>query len=660
MSSSAAARAFLCAGGIAIAVHLLRANDLAIYDSIALASAGLMLVAVALHRPRLRAAWLALAVSQLCYAAGDILYATVSTRTPGVPDIGYLAGDLAVVAGMAMLAFGTARIGVGTAIDALIVTAAVGVALWALLLDDRVQPAGVLATAVDAAYPSVDLLLLAILVGILLVGGKRSPSYWLLLAGVVPLLGADAGYDVPSIAATVAGSDSGWLDAGWLGSYVLFAAAALHPSMRELVQDVRAEDPLPLRRVLLIAASIVAAPIAVAVEFETHGRIDVIAMACVATLLVLLAVARVLFLVRSIDVLRRQAVESERKFRMLFERAPIGISIGRGGLMSETNPALQRLLGYSADELASMHFLQVTHPDDRNLAEQEELDAGRRSSFTVDKRYLAKDGTVVPAHVNIALDLDDGLGISLIEDVTERRALEEQLRQSQKLEAVGKLAGGIAHDFNNLMTAVIGYSDLLAREPGTTTRTHEKIAAIRDAAVRAGNLTRQLLAFSRQQILRLDEVDLRTVVSDMDTLLRRLVGDDVELETEIADEPVVVRADATQLQQVVMNLVVNARDAMPNGGTLLIEVRRDGEAAMLVVADDGTGMDDETRAHAFEPFFTTKPVGRGSGLGLSTVHGIVGQSGGSVEVASTVGVGTTFTVRLPLASRRLVARPAAR
>src|SRR5581483_7467231 len=205
-----------------------------------------------------------------------------------------------------------------------------------------------------------------------------------------------------------------------------------------------------------------------AVEFETHGRIDVIAMACVATLLVLLAVARVLFLVRSIDVLRRQAVESERKFRMLFERAPIGISIGRGGLMSETNPALQRLLGYSADELASMHFLQVTHPDDRNLAEQEELDAGRRSSFTVDKRYLAKDGTVVPAHVNIALDLDDGLGISLIEDVTERRALEEQLRQSQKLEAVGKLAGGIAHDFNNLMTAVIGYSDLLAREPGTT------------------------------------------------------------------------------------------------------------------------------------------------------------------------------------------------
>ena len=652
-------KAFLCTGAVAIGVHLLLSNDLAVYDAIALSSAGVMLVAVAAHRPRRRAGWLALAVSQLCYAGGDILYAVVSTRSPGPSDVGYLAGDVAIVLGMVLLAAGTTRIGIGTAIDALLVTTAVGLALWALLFDET-HRSGVLATAVNAAYPAVDLLLLAILVGLLLVGGRRSPSYWLLVSAVVLLLVADVCWDIPSIAATVAGTTTGWLDAGWLGSYLLFAAAALHPSMHELVEDARPEELLPYRRVLLIAATLIAAPLAVLAEFETHHRIDIAAIACVSTFLVLLAVARVLFLVRSIDELRRQAVESERKFRMMFERAPIGISIGRNGIMSETNPALQRLLGYSAEELARTHFLQVTHPDDRNLSEQAELDAGRQSSFSVDKRYVAKDGTVIPTHVNIALDFEDGLGISLVEDVTQRRVLEEQLRQSQKLEAVGKLAGGVAHDFNNLMTAVIGYSDLLVREPGTTARTREKIAAIRDAAVRASDLTRQLLAFSRQQVLRLDEVDLRSVVSEMDTLLRRLIGDDVELETDLGDDPVVVRADATQLQQVVMNLAVNARDAMPGGGSLMISVRREGDSAVLVVADQGTGMDDETRARVFEPYFTTKPIGRGSGLGLSTVHGIVGQSGGSVEVTSAVGVGTTFTVRLPLATLRVVARAAAR
>jgi PAS domain S-box-containing protein len=382
-----------------------------------------------------------------------------------------------------------------------------------------------------------------------------------------------------------------------------------------------------------------------AVGSRTEGLGDEIAMFLIAVGVVL----RGAFLVRDLERLRRKAEQSERRFRMVFERAPIGISIGSSGMMSETNPALQRMLGYTGSEFARMHYTDVTHPDDQDFKQQVELDNGSRDAFAVDKRYRRSDGTYIEAHVNVALDLEDGLGISLVEEVTGRRELEDQLRQAQKMDSIGKLAGGIAHDFNNLMTAVIGYSDLLLRQSGVDDDGREKVAAIRDSAVRASDLTRQLLAFSRRQILQTQDIDLRDVVTKMDTLLTRLIGEDVRLQTIIGAEPVIVRADQTQLEQVVMNLAVNARDAMPEGGTLTVAVLRDGETAVLSVVDDGIGMDDETRAQIFEPFFTTKPLAEASGLGLSTVHGIVGQSGGTVQVESEPGRGTTFTVRLPVA-----------
>jgi two-component system cell cycle sensor histidine kinase/response regulator CckA len=305
------------------------------------------------------------------------------------------------------------------------------------------------------------------------------------------------------------------------------------------------------------------------------------------------------------------------------------------------------MLGYTGDEFALMHYTDVTHPDDQDFKQQLELDAGTRDAFAIDKRYRRRDGSYIEAHVNVALDLEDGLGISLVEDVTGRRELEDQLRQSQKMESIGKLAGGIAHDFNNLMTAVMGYSDLLLRDAVGADR--EKVDAIRDSAVRASELTRQLLAFSRRQVLQTQEIDVRDVVERMDTLLNRLIGEDVHLQTLFGSDPVIVRADKTQLERVVMNLAVNARDAMPDGGTLTVTVLTDDDTAVLSVVDDGIGMDEETLAHIFEPFFTTKSLAESSGLGLSTVHGIVGQSGGTVVVDSEPGRGTTFTVRLPVA-----------
>ncbi|MDE3017914.1 MAG: PAS domain S-box protein [Nitrospirota bacterium] len=252
------------------------------------------------------------------------------------------------------------------------------------------------------------------------------------------------------------------------------------------------------------------------------------------------------------------------------------------------------------------------------------------------------------------------LGMS--EDITDRKHLEEQLRQSQKMEAIGQLAGGMAHDFNNLLMAILGYSDLVLGRIGTHDSVRSDVEEIKKSGERAASLTRQLLAFGRRQFLQPKVMDLNLVVADLDRMLRRLIGEHIELVTRLGDSVGLVRVDPGQVQQVLMNLVLNARDAMPQGGRLTIEtsglpsdqigpnrqgVVRPGSYAMLAVTDTGCGMDAETLARIFEPFYTTKEVGKGTGLGLSTVYGIVMQSGGCLEVRSAPGRGTRFMVYVP-------------
>jgi signal transduction histidine kinase len=247
----------------------------------------------------------------------------------------------------------------------------------------------------------------------------------------------------------------------------------------------------------------------------------------------------------------------------------------------------------------------------------------------------------------------------------ERRRLEDEVRQMQKIEAIGRLAGGVAHDFNNLLTAINGFADLVLERLDPADPAHGEVREIRRAGERASDLTRQLLAFGRRQVLAPQVLDLGALVRGMQPMLRRLIGEDVELVAFIADDPALVRADPGQLEQVVLNLAINARDAMPTGGRLTIEVQPiafDGPVAerhlgleagryvQLAVTDTGVGMDDVTRAHVFEPFFTTKPPGQGTGLGLSTVWGIVRQSGGQVWFYSEPGVGTAFKLYFPLVS----------
>jgi two-component system cell cycle sensor histidine kinase/response regulator CckA len=286
-------------------------------------------------------------------------------------------------------------------------------------------------------------------------------------------------------------------------------------------------------------------------------------------------------------------------------------------------------------------------------------------------RHRKKDGTIIDVEITSHQLIFDGrkAGVVLANDITDRQRAEEalhqseeQLRQSQKMEAVGKLAGGVAHDFNNLLTAITCHSELSLRRLRRSDPVCRNIEAIKKASERAAALTHQLLAFSRKQVLQLKVLDINNVVVETNKLLRRLIGEDVDLLTVLEPTLGQIKADPGQIGQVLMNLSVNARDAMPHGGKLTIETTNvyiDEEYArrhvsidagwyvMLKVSDTGCGMDADTQKRIFEPFFTTKEVGKGTGLGLSTVYGIVKQSGGSIWVYSEVGVGTTFKIYLP-------------
>jgi PAS domain S-box-containing protein len=335
------------------------------------------------------------------------------------------------------------------------------------------------------------------------------------------------------------------------------------------------------------------------------------------------------------------------------------------------SPSYESVWGRSCQSLRDDpdSYLDGIHPEDRARVEDANLRQRQGAETAETYRVVRPDGTVRWVRDRAFPIRDEQGRVSRItgeaEDITESKELEERLRQSQKMEAVGQLAGGIAHDFNNLLTAIIGYGELLAKRIGDQPRARRDIDEIHKAATRAASLTKQLLAFSRKQVLQPKVLDLNAVVEDVKRMLQRLIGEDVQLVTALAHSLSLVKADPGQLEQVMLNLAVNARDAMPHGGRLVFqtadvdwceeEVSGTGGATavqryvMLAVADSGCGMDAETRARIFEPFFTTKPQGKGTGLGLATVYGIVQQSGGHVRVHSELGRGTTFRIYLPQA-----------
>jgi PAS domain S-box-containing protein len=426
-----------------------------------------------------------------------------------------------------------------------------------------------------------------------------------------------------------------------------------------------------------------------------------------------LALLGMAFVATDREIEARQRAEQERD-RFFVLSHDLFCVAGYDGYFKRLNNSWMEVLGYSAEELMTLPYLEFVHPEDREatLAEARKLVTGatvvafenRYGTKSGHYRWLAWTSTPLPERqliYAVARDvterklaeeairrLNEELEQKVLErtqelertnqelqsEMAERKSLQEQLVQAQKMEAIGRLAGGVAHDFNNLLTVINGYAQLLL-ERAADSRSRAQLQEIHNAGERAVALTRQLLAFSRQQILAPQVLDLNRVVTNIDKMIRRLIGEDIHLVTLCSTGIGRIKADVTQLEQIILNLAVNARDAMPRGGRLTIETAnveldetyaaghwsvKPGAYVMLAVSDTGVGMDAETRARIFEPFFTTKEKGKGTGLGLATVYGIVKQSGGSIWVYSEPGRGTAFKIYLPRTDEAAQTKPSPR
>jgi two-component system, cell cycle sensor histidine kinase and response regulator CckA len=372
--------------------------------------------------------------------------------------------------------------------------------------------------------------------------------------------------------------------------------------------------------------------------------------------------------------MRRSLRNREARFRALVENSYDAITlVDERYYIVYDSRSVERVTGFTPEERLGHRVDEFLHPDDvPDIAERFFYSLTHPDEVIhVEFRYLHKDGAYRWGEAIGVNRLNDPAVQAIVvnhRDISDRLAIEqrlrvseEQLRQAQKMEAVGRLAGGVAHDFNNVLTAIFGYSDLLLEEFPLDDPRRADVQEIRRSAERAATLTRQLLAFSRKQVMQPRVLNLNDVISNVQSLLRRLVGEDIEVQLDLRKELIPVVADPGQMEQVLMNLAANARDAMPEGGQLKISTSnvqiesvpferpglKSGHYAALTVHDTGTGMPDHVRTHIFEPFFTTKEQGKGTGLGLATVYGIVKQSGGGIYVESGEGQGTTFVIYLP-------------
>jgi len=365
---------------------------------------------------------------------------------------------------------------------------------------------------------------------------------------------------------------------------------------------------------------------------------------------------------------RRELAQREELFRLISENAADMIAVvDVDGQRLYNSPSYQKMLGYSQEELGKTSAFEQIHTDDRKSVMDAATEARRTGmGRTVEYRIRHKDGRWLTLESTASVvrnrDWEVEKLVIVNRDITERKQLEEQLYRSQKLEAIGRLSGGVAHDFNNLLGLIIGYAEALQQRIPGDDPYREAVDEIQNAGKRAAALTQQLLAFSRKQVLEPRVLSLNTIITDIEKMLRRLIGEDIEMELILSPTTGTVKADRSQIEQVILNLVVNARDAMPHGGKLTVETgnwRLDqstmlrypyvipGPYAMLKVTDTGCGMDAELQSHIFEPFFTTKEKGKGTGLGLATAYGVIKQSGGYIWVDSEIDKGTSFRIYLP-------------
>jgi len=373
------------------------------------------------------------------------------------------------------------------------------------------------------------------------------------------------------------------------------------------------------------------------------------------------------------DITDRKRVEdalrsSEEKYRLVVENANDAIVIAQDGRILYANPRFFDFIGESAEKLVGNTFIGLIHPDDREwvVGYHTMRMRGEQAPMIYEFRLVNNEGETLWVENSLVLTTWQGrpATLSFLRNITQQKQLETQLIQAQKMEAVGRLAGGIAHDFNNLLTVITGYVELILGKQGKEDPFHKEMMEIKNAADKTAELTRQLLAFSRKQILQPKIIDLNDIVVNMENILRRLIGEDIDLLTDLGKDATTVLVDPVQIEQVIINLAVNARDAMPDGGQLVIQTKNallddsfarehpsvvPGPHVVLSISDTGIGMSQGTMSKIFEPFFTTKDKGKGTGLGLSTTYGIINQSKGHIVVESVQGSGTTFRIYLPKA-----------
>ena len=648
------------------------------YEGIGVLALAACVGGIRLYRPE-RSAYLWWLTAALCFhLAGDavlIVYDVALETSPPFPSIAdfvYLGGYASIIVSMALLVRSRERPVVSDVLDGLIVLVGSALLFWFALIEPLTRDAAgstVMSKIVSAAYPSADVLLIVAVAQLVLSAGIRSPAFRLIALGIFFMLCTDVLYGLESLRGAYAPGD--WLDSGWMISLALFGSAVLHPSISSLHTNTPVHDTrLTWRRLALLGLALLVTPIVFAFYSGPADSLDLVVIVAAGTVTTLLVVGRLALLfsehAATVAALRdaegRAAADAAlRQANERFESAAQALDCAIYEWTAETDETywtegLWSAFQHRVDRTGTGNgwFLGQVHPDDRaevaTIVARAECDPTRSEASY---RFRAGDGTYRFVWDRwISLVGADGTVTRVIGglvDVTERHELDRLQRQSQKMEAVGQLAGGIAHDFNNLLLAISGNAELLQESPTLGQREREDVHEIVEAAGRAADLTQQLLAYSRPGRDELGSVDLNSTVAGIQTLLTRLLGENVLIATSLHPSAPMVMGTQSGVEQIVVNLAVNARDAMPAGGELRIStlVEPDGGHARLVVEDTGDGMDDAIAARIFEPFFTTKEVGAGSGLGLSTVYGIVERAGGVITVESTPGRGTRFDVLLP-------------
>ena len=562
-------------------------------------------------------------------------------------------------------------------IDASIVVAGATMVTWVFFMApfalDASRPLS--ERIMEMTYPVANLILLAVSVRLAVSRGTRTPAFFLLLLAMLASLIANT-MSLEQLRVHGFVETTAPLNMIGMLATIFAGAAPLHRSMRSLTEVGHHESRLTVTRMMLFLGASATGVLTYVIERIRGNEVQVPVLLGGSLLIFLLVLVRLASLGRAMQRSEDALRASEENSRLLFESSPLPMWVFDQETLRflAVNDAATAHYGYARDEFLTMKITDIGPPDHaKGLVD--EVDRIRADGPGVERRgqwvHHVKDGRSIDVDV-VSQSIDfRGRAASLVvaQDVTARRLverekenLEEQLRQSQKLEAVGQLAGGVAHDFNNLLAVVLNYARFVRDDMPEDSPGHEDMTQILSAANKASRLVRQLLAFSRREIVMPEVLDVNDIVSDIHRLLTRTTKESITILVDLGENLWSAEADRGQMEQILLNLAVNADAAMPDGGTLQIKTSnriidertaaqkaelRAGAYVCLSVSDDGTGMSKETEAHIFEPFFTTKEVGEGSGLGLSTVYGIVKQAGGYVYVYSEEGRGTTFNIYLP-------------